>query len=57
MASILDVIATETHGSSFKTYKYGLMALKFLALIMMTINIISPGNDMEKRSRRKGLFR
>ena len=23
MASILDVIATETHGSSFKTYKYG----------------------------------
>lgn len=23
MASILDVIASETHGSSFKTYKYG----------------------------------
>lgn len=23
MASILDIIATETHGSSFKTYKYG----------------------------------
>ena len=23
MASILDIIASETHGSSFKTYKYG----------------------------------
>ena len=57
MASILDIIATETHGSSFKTYMYGFDGIEVPRLIMMIINIISPGNAMVKRSHRKRLFR